>query len=317
VAWAPVSELGEETPGATLMSFREAVLSADVAEYFKETGRYATKAQLATLRDRLLGKDAVDDGGVDSALGGDENDPVQRSLYKTRAEKPAAFWIKTERRGHGWVVTSAGRDGSWDPTLLAEYLRLSDSLTGFGPHGKPVIYLYPTREETVTVRLGYRGRLTSTSPQIDPTLRGWSVRARPDGAIVDGQGRSWPYLVWEGVGPSHFDMTRGFVVAGTETDSFLCTSLARLGLDATESAEFRRYWVPKMRGNRYNLVHFDGPAYERLAPMSVDPSPDTMLRVFMVYRPLEAPAAVRPQLLWAPTRAGFTLVEWGGTRLGP
>ena len=48
------------------------------------------------------------------------------------------------------------------------------------------------------------------------------------------------------------------------------------------------------------------------ARLQIDPAPDTLIRVFMAYRPLKAPQTVPPQTLTAPRREGFTVVEWGG-----
>ena len=42
---------------------------------------------------------------------------------------------------------------------------------------------------------------------------------------------------------------------------------------------------------------------------------DTVLRVFMAWKPLDAPVEIEAQPLTAPTREGFTLVEWGGSRV--
>jgi hypothetical protein len=217
------------------------------------------------------------------------------------------------------VAVSTGLDASWaSPEYsgkLAEYRKLSDWEMNNIRVAKPAIYLYPSRDETITVGLGYRGVLTTTAPAIDPATRAWTVRARPDGRIFDETGASWPYLFWEGRGSPRWDMTSGFVFRREDAETFLALALRKLGLSAGESAEFRDYWVPRLQSTPYTLVHFEGAHYERLAPLSVTPQPDTLLRVFMVARPLCAPVAVNPQLLSRPQRNGFTLVEWGGALL--
>ena len=48
------------------------------------------------------------------------------------------------------------------------------------------------------------------------------------------------------------------------------------------------------------------------APLAVTPRPDSVLRVFMAYRPLNAPVSVPPQELTPFVHRNFTLVEWGG-----
>ena len=50
--------------------------------------------------------------------------------------------------------------------------------------------------------------------------------------------------------------------------------------------------------------------------LRVEPQPDTVIRVFMAWKPLPAPVEVAPQHLpQGPERRGFTLVEWGGAQL--
>jgi len=49
-----------------------------------------------------------------------------------------------------------------------------------------------------------------------------------------------------------------------------------------------------------------------LAPLTVSPKPDTMIRVFLDFEGLDQPVNLIPQKLFAPQRKGFTLIEWGG-----
>ena len=177
---------------------------------------------------------------------------------------------------------------------------------------KPVIYLYPEAETEVTVRLEYKGRLTCTYPAPDPD-GAWRVTARPDGTLTDKQGREYSYLFWEGASDeTHPDFSRGFVVRGSDTAAFLREKLAYMGLTPREYNEFIVYWLPRMQDNPWNLIAFQGKNYTDSAPLTVTPRPDSVLRVFMAYRPLNAPVSVPQQELMLFVRRGFTLVEWGG-----
>ena len=93
------------------------------------------------------------------------------------------------------------------------------------------------------------------------------------------------------------------------------TALADLGLTRREANEFIVYWLPLMEENPYNLITFQSECYTESAVLTVDPAPDTTIRVFMVWKGLDAPVEIAPQELTAPERVGFTLVEWGGTEL--
>ena len=181
---------------------------------------------------------------------------------------------------------------------------------GVARRAKPVIYLI--RNIEMLVQLDYVGKITADYPAMDPALGGWKVNAFPDGHLVDTRdGRGYSYLFWEGDGRADWDWSTGFVVKGSATRQFLQDTLPKLGLTPREYNEFIVYWYPKMQGNRYNLIHFaEEPAAP--APLTITPTPDTVIRVFMVWKPLSFRISVPEQMLPPVERKGFTVVEWGG-----
>ena len=181
-----------------------------------------------------------------------------------------------------------------------------------GRSAKPVIYLYPEEETQVSVRLDHKGELTCAYPAYED---GWQVTARPDGTLVDREGQVYNYLYWEGDTQAVYDFSQGFCVKGEDAAAFLEEALAQLGLTRREANEFIVYWLPLLEGNPYNLIAFQGDAYTNSARLEVSPAPDTVLRVFMAWKPLEAPVEIPAQELEAPRRQGFTLVEWGGCQV--
>ena len=177
---------------------------------------------------------------------------------------------------------------------------------------KPVIYLYPETETRVTVKLDLSGELTCAYPAYDG---GWTVTAAPDGTLTDEHGRTYNYLYWEGEVANGFDFSKGFCVAGSDTAAFLEDALDRLGLTRREANEFLVYWLPRMQDNPYNLIAFQQEAYTESAKLTVSPQPDSVLRVFMAWKPLARPVDVPAQILPGFERRGFTLVEWGGAEV--
>jgi len=178
---------------------------------------------------------------------------------------------------------------------------------------KPVIYLYPEQEQSVSVKLDYNGELTCTYPQYED---GWNVIAKPDGTLKNlKDSRQYSYLYWEGIANVNWDMSKGFVIAGSDTVQFLQEKLEYMGLTSKEYNEFIVYWLPILQENKYNLITFAGKDYEALAKLTIDPEPDSVLRIMMLYKPLEEVTAVEAQKLEPFTRTGFTVVEWGGTKV--
>ena len=177
---------------------------------------------------------------------------------------------------------------------------------------KPVIYLYPEKEMEVTVKLDFDGTLTSTYPAYGD---GWTVTAQPDGTLTDETGREYYCLFWEGESDTAYDFSSGYCVAGEDTAVFLERALAQLGLTDKEANEFIIYWLPRMEGNAYNLISFQGAAYTDSAELTIDPAPDTVIRVFMAWKGLDQPEKITPQELTAVERNGFTVVEWGGAEV--
>ena len=174
---------------------------------------------------------------------------------------------------------------------------------------KPVIYLYPEEETAVHVTLDYDGTLTAAWPAYEG---GWDVTARPDGTLTAADGSEYSYLFWEGVSDTAYDFSEGFCVAGADTGEFLRDTLAEIGLTPREYNEFIVYWLPQMQNNAYNLIAFQTDCYTDSARLTIDPQPDSMLRVFMAWKPLDEPQEIAPQTFAPFAREGFTVVEWGG-----
>ena len=51
-----------------------------------------------------------------------------------------------------------------------------------------------------------------------------------------------------------------------------------------------------------------------MAPLSISPTPDTVIRVLMDTKQLENLLRYELQLQETPQRKGFTVVEWGGLK---
>ena len=176
---------------------------------------------------------------------------------------------------------------------------------------KPIIYIYPEYTREIKVKLNYDGVLTHTYPKYN---NGWKVTANPDGTLFDAKSQEYYALYWEGKPNKDYTINEGFVVPGEQTIDFLENTLSKLGLNRKEANEFIIYWLPKMENNPYNLIHFSSTEYEEMAKLNITPKPETLIRVMMVFKPLDNSIKIKKQNLnsMSKKRKGFTVVEWGG-----
>jgi len=196
--------------------------------------------------------------------------------------------------------------GKWKISL-AQY-----GINKAAPAMKPVIYLYPEKVTDVTVKLDLNGKLGCTYPAYPKD--GWNVTAYPGGKLIVG-GEEYNYLFWEGNLNTVFTFDKGFCVKGEDTAARSELALSEMGLIPSEYNDFIVYWLPQMEENAFNLISFAGMEYTDPAKLEITPKPDSTLRVFMVFKPLEKPVEIAPQTFEKFERNGFTVVEWGGAEI--
>lgn len=177
---------------------------------------------------------------------------------------------------------------------------------------KPVIYLYPEEDTLCSVKLNLDGKFTCTYPTYGTD--GWqNFTAKPDGTLIFPDGSEYYCLYWEGRMDFNYDFSKGFCVKGSDTAAFLEKALREMGLTPREANEFIIYWLPQLQNNPYNLISFQGENYNAAAELEITPAPDSILRIYMVAKPLDAPVEIEPQTFAPFERNGFTVVEWGGS----
>lgn len=178
---------------------------------------------------------------------------------------------------------------------------------------KPNIYLYPLKEEKINVSIEFDGKIIASYPKYN---NGWSVIAKENGELKNLQdNRNYSYLFWEGSYKKNWDIKEGFLVKGADIASFLQEKLEYMGLIPKEYNEFIVYWLPIMEKNKYNYISFVNEEYSKEVKLSVEPKPDKVIRVFMVFKGLNNEIKVNEQKLTKNERKGFTVVEWGGSEI--
>ena len=210
-----------------------------------------------------------------------------------------------------WFFTEYNGNFGWAKTFQADHMTLTGIYDSM--NFKPVIYLYPEQETDVHVELELtESELYTTYPKY---TNGWDVTAYPDGTLLNkADGTHHKYLFWDSSNcRTRYDFSKGFCVAGSDTERFLKEKLTYMGLTEDEMNEFIVYWLPLMEHNKYNLISFQGEVYTDSAKLDITPKPDSILRVFMAYVPLKTATDIEPQQLETFERKGFTVVEWGGS----
>lgn len=177
--------------------------------------------------------------------------------------------------------------------------------------GKPVIYLYPQSTTRISVQLDPKGGFSASDP---PYNKGWNIIAAPDSRLTEMKsGKIYPYLFWEGRGGMYKSPKNGFIVKQSNVHDFLVEKLGLLGLNGKETSDFIEFWEPRMHDSPYYFVGFHGNRImDELAPLKIEPKPDTVIRILMDFLPLVEPIPVQEPIIKTPIRSGFTVVEWGG-----
>jgi hypothetical protein len=179
------------------------------------------------------------------------------------------------------------------------------------PFCKPAIYLYPTQEMEVNVKVKAVG-LSSTLPQYP--LSGWTVMARPDGKLSY-QNSSLDYLYYESKIPDKLleEPTEGYVVESGKLPNFLNKLLLELGLNQKEKTDFISYWQKVLpESNFYFIGIMSEGSLNKIADLDITPAPTSEIRVTLLFKTLNEPISINPPSIESVSRQGFTVVEWGG-----
>ena len=177
---------------------------------------------------------------------------------------------------------------------------------------KPVIYLYPEEPMDISVQLNFKeSKFTTVYPKFNGKNT-WNVHAQPNGELSI-KDKTYPYLFWEADSYAEQETNEGFIVTDEEAEKFLEEKLTILGLNDNEKTDFITFWLPVLLRNKLSLCSFQSQKFFNNLELNVTPKPDTMIRVFLSIKKLDAPTNIKEQKLLSNERKGFTLVEWGGS----
>ncbi|AHB41084.1 hypothetical protein P148_SR1C00001G0277 [candidate division SR1 bacterium RAAC1_SR1_1] len=249
-------------------------------------------------------------------------------------------WIGTERGEVKYKYTYKGNNTYYFGVIITSYLgdmvhnetygitkqivdgkikSISSSLlstfeTADGYGEKPVIYLYPTKPTAVSVKINLKGIFSTTYPEIGENNTR-NVIANPDGELINkADDNKYSYIFWEAKKMKPWSINEGFVIEKKNYTSFLKEKLTYLGLTPNEYNEFIVYRLPLMNQHPYAAIRFAGKDYTDQAQLTIIPKPDSIQRIFMVFKGLDKPISIPEQKLQSFTRTGFSAIEWGGAQ---
>lgn len=187
-----------------------------------------------------------------------------------------------------------------------------DPWCGFTPECKPAIYLYPTKETTINVKIGPEiGIRTITIPAYD-SINGWSVIANKQGNIFLGNQR-YSHLFYEALTPTPKIPKTGWIADGKHLWRDLFVIAKKSQLNTKEAKEFSNYWTEKLDESEYYFVGWvNRDEIDAIEPLNISPKPETLWRVRYFFIPLQSKMDIAQPNINKLQRNGYTAVEWGG-----
>lgn len=203
---------------------------------------------------------------------------------------------------------SSGIEYVYNPSTKA---LKEENFVELGYDEKPIIYLYPEKNNTKITLTFENNLLISTSyPKYSNK---WEVIANKNGDLKDINGKYYYGLYYEEIGHSKVDFNEGFYVEKEDAISFLEEKLSLIGLNDRERNEFIMYWLPVLEKNGKNLVYFElTDSKQRYNKLNINPKPDSLLRISIHIKKVNKKIKIKEQKLNKFNRIGFAVIEWGG-----
>lgn len=267
-------------------------------------GDKAPVTRSETLRDSDLIRVGVTDTGRTVYAIKDSNHALVRKAYDEYKNMNSDRAVSFDEflKAHALLII---KNASNEPLVYVRYRYAAVEACA-----KPVIYLYPTQTTTVSVVVG------ADVKQSEPLypVEGWhGVVAHPNGDLQYG-GLSYSSLFWEGQGLGAYPgISSGTIVKKADALPTIRRQLAAQGLQGREIDDFMAFWTDKIPSKPYiRLTWLTPKQIEFLAPLRINPQPETVIRVFLDMDGYDKPLKLAPQKLTSTSREGFTVVEWGG-----
>ena len=248
---------------------------------------------------------------IHNMLSGWYEQDKKEGIYVVVQDSKASYEELSESMKKELNYNGQGMDYGYEYYYIPSTGEIGKIATYIGGYAKPVLYLYPTKNNTkVTVTFEKPNLLTTTYPKYKNK---WEVTANKNGDLYDSNNKYYYGLYWEESGTINVDFEEGFYVTKDNAINFLEEKLTTIGLNAKERNEFIMYWLPILEKNDKSLVYFElTDSRENYNKLIINPKPDSLLRVAIHVKKVNEKTNIKRQELKKFERKGFTAVEWGG-----
>ena len=202
-------------------------------------------------------------------------------------------------------------------TICFNCQKKTESITGFNEDDtsnnggpivrKPNIYIYPTQQIELNVKLNFPcgGKILDSAPKY---LNGWNIQVDPLGIINN----YYTYLFYEARIPEVLQRKNGWIVKGKNLEKFFERNLNGLLFSEKEISDFLGYWMPLLKKDKTYVIY---PHYTRELSKIIDINfsvqPDNIIRVLYLIEEYNNNSKVQTPQIPVYKREGFTVLEWG------
>jgi hypothetical protein len=172
---------------------------------------------------------------------------------------------------------------------------------------KPNIYLYPEKTQKINIQICTTNtqKVIKSMPNYD---NGWNVIISSDG-LIDSKYR---YLFYEANLERYPKVTKGWCIQNNQIREFFNATLEKYGFNEHEIKDFVEYWSNNLHDSEYYFVYpLIAKDLERIMPIKIEPSPDSLLRVWFVIESVNKDRMLEEPQISSFERKGFIVAEWG------
>lgn len=198
-----------------------------------------------------------------------------------------------------------------DACQLLEWLGINppNSLPALRTAIKPNIYLYPEKDENISVIFDSPELLLTVIPDYN---NGWYTYTKTDGTlIVDGE--EYTYLFYESATSDKLMQKEEAFITPIENRYEFFEEVAKFySFNETETKDFAEFWDSRLdKDKEYIMYPQLTKEVDAFMPVKINPTPDNYFRVwflFYTYNGEEYSEVTKVEV----DRSGYEMIEWGG-----